>query len=72
VAEQRLERARLFLWKRQMNVTEAAFAVGYSSLSHFAKIFRARFGVNPHEYLAQSENSLDLAPVATGSGGRAV
>jgi AraC-like DNA-binding protein len=52
IVEQRLERARKLLWNRDMNVTEAAFAVGYSSLSHFAKIFRDKFGVNPHEYLA--------------------
>ncbi|MUM78838.1 helix-turn-helix domain-containing protein [Pseudodesulfovibrio sp. F-1] len=54
LAEQRLERACRLLWERRMNVTEAAFSVGYSSLSHFAKIFRAKFGVNPNEYLAQS------------------
>lgn len=52
IVEQRLKRARKLLWNRDMNVTEAAFAVGYSSLSHFAKIFRDKFGVNPHEYLA--------------------
>lgn len=52
IVEQRLEWARRLLWNRDMNVTEAAFAVGYSSLSHFAKIFRDKFGVSPHEYLA--------------------
>ena len=52
IVEQRLERARGLLWNNEMNVTEAAFAVGYSSLSHFAKIFRDKFGVNPHEYVA--------------------
>lgn len=50
VAEQRLERASNYLRERRMNVTEAAFAVGYSSLSHFSKIFRERFGLTPHEY----------------------
>lgn len=54
LSEQRLERARRLLCEREMNVTEAAFAVGYSSLSHFAKIFRERYGVNPHEYMAQA------------------
>jgi AraC-like DNA-binding protein len=54
LAEQRLELARQFLCEGRMNVTEVACAVGYSSLSHFAKIFRTKFGVNPHEYMAQS------------------
>lgn len=62
LAEQRLEVARQLLYERQMNVTEAAFAVGYSSLSHFAKIFRSKFGVNPHEYMASSESTF-AAPV---------
>ncbi len=59
LSEKRLERARYLLRERQMNVTEAAFAVGYSSLSHFAKIFRARFGVNPHEFLVQEDGCLE-------------
>jgi AraC family transcriptional activator of pyochelin receptor len=59
LAEQRLEMARRLLRERQTNVTEAAFAAGYSSLSHFAKIFRAKFGVNPREYLAESENCFE-------------
>ena len=52
LADQRLEKARSLLYERQMNVSEAAFSVGYSSLSHFAKIFRTKYGVSPHEYMA--------------------
>lgn len=54
LADQRLEKARSLLCERKMNVSEAAYAVGYSSLSHFAKIFRTKFGVTPHEYLAEA------------------
>ena len=43
----RLEKARHLIASRQCNVTEAAFTVGYSSLSHFCKTFRDEFGVNP-------------------------
>ena len=43
----RLEKARDLIASRQCNVTEAAFSVGYSSLSHFSKAFREAFGMNP-------------------------
>ncbi len=58
IAEQRLETARQLLMEKRMNVTEAAFAVGYANLSHFAKIFRDKFGVNPHEFLSASESRI--------------
>lgn len=43
----RLERAAELLRSGRVNVTEAAMAVGYSSLSHFSKAFAAMFGVCP-------------------------
>jgi AraC-like DNA-binding protein len=43
----RLERAAELLGSGQCNVTEAAMAVGYSSLSHFSKAFAERFGQCP-------------------------
>ena len=43
----RLEKARNLIASHECNVTEAAFSVGYSSLSHFTKSFREAFGVNP-------------------------
>jgi AraC-like DNA-binding protein len=43
----RLEKARDLIASHECNVTEAAFSVGYSSLSHFTKAFREEFGVNP-------------------------
>jgi AraC-like DNA-binding protein len=36
------------------NVTEAALAVGYSSLSHFAKAFEAEKGMVPSRFLRPS------------------
>jgi AraC-like DNA-binding protein len=41
----RLERAAELLRSGRSNVTEAAIAVGYSSLSHFSKAFAEMFGV---------------------------
>ena len=43
----RLERAAELLRSGRTNVTEAAMAVGYSSLSHFSKAFAEMFGVCP-------------------------
>lgn len=43
----RLDLAASRLRSGKFNVTEAAFSVGYSSLSHFSKAFAARFGHCP-------------------------
>lgn len=43
----RLERAAELLRLGECNVTEAAMAVGYSSLSHFSKAFAEMFGACP-------------------------
>ncbi len=46
----RLERAAKLLREGRHNVTEAAMAVGYSSLSHFSKAFWEAFGCCPGLY----------------------
>ncbi len=46
----RLERAERLLRSGRCNVTEAAFAVGYRSLSHFSKAFWEQFGCCPGLY----------------------
>jgi AraC family transcriptional regulator len=46
----RLERAAELLRTGQCNVTEAAFAVGYNSLSHFSTAFHEAFGCCPGLY----------------------
>ncbi|MUM78820.1 helix-turn-helix domain-containing protein [Pseudodesulfovibrio sp. F-1] len=56
LADQRLEKARNLLCEQKMNVSEVAFEVGYSSLSHFSKIFRSKYGVSPHEYMSNAGN----------------
>ena len=49
----RLHRAAELIKKGDHKITEAAFSVGYSNLSHFAKIFKKEFGVNPSQYRKQ-------------------
>lgn len=43
----RLEQARFLLEEKQINVTEAALSVGYSSLSSFIHAFSNHFGIKP-------------------------
>lgn len=52
----RLEKARDLIASNECNITEAAFSVGYSSLSHFTKIFRNTFGINPKAFAKESKN----------------
>ncbi len=46
----RLEKAKIFLNEGNMDVTEVAYSVGYSSLSHFAGVFKQYFGMLPSNY----------------------
>jgi AraC-like DNA-binding protein len=46
---QKLEAARQLLESGQANVTEVAYRVGYSNLSHFAKAFKTTFGILPSD-----------------------
>jgi AraC-like DNA-binding protein len=47
--KKRMEKAMYLLIQGQMNVTEVAMEVGYSSISHFAKAFFKEFDVNPSQ-----------------------
>ena len=51
----RLEEARTLLEKGGMNVTEAAVAVGYNSISSFSRAFSAHFGSRPMNFLKKEQ-----------------
>jgi AraC family transcriptional regulator, transcriptional activator of the genes for pyochelin and ferripyochelin receptors len=53
----RLEEARRLLEKGNMNVTEAAVAVGYNSISSFTRAFSGHFGSNPMQFMKRSRDS---------------
>ncbi len=46
----RLEKARQLLEKDGLNVTQAAYEVGYNSIPSFSKAFSVYFGINPTKY----------------------
>lgn len=72
--ECRLQKAKMLFDSGGMNVSEVAWEIGYTNLSHFSAAFRRRFGVLPKQYsraqqcakhLATS-NARTLAPAAVG------
>ncbi|WP_075602012.1 hybrid sensor histidine kinase/response regulator [Saccharicrinis aurantiacus] len=58
----RMKQASYILTNKKMNVSEVAYAIGFSSLSHFSSSFKAYYGVSPKEYVAlqnKQSNNLD-------------
>lgn len=49
IREQRFEKAFSLLEAGKHNVSETAFAVGYTNVSHFSKTFKERFGIIPRD-----------------------
>ena len=45
----KLERARHLLVQTEMSVTDIALACGFASASHFARVYRSRFGISPSQ-----------------------
>lgn len=50
LVQRRLEHAAQLLHNPAMNVTEVAFESGFEDVSHFSRVFKARFGVPPLAY----------------------
>lgn len=53
VRRMRMQEARLLLEKGQANVSEAAYRVGYTNVSHFASQFHKAFGSSPGEFMSR-------------------
>lgn len=53
VRRMRMQEARLLLEKGQANVSEAAYRVGYTNVSHFASQFHKAFGSSPGEFMTR-------------------
>ena len=49
--EYKLRKARMFFETGEMNVSEVAWTLGYTNLSHFSAAFKKRYGVLPKKFL---------------------
>jgi AraC-like DNA-binding protein len=49
-----LKRAASLLQQKFGNISEVAYAVGFNSLTYFAKSFRNHFGQTPSEFLSET------------------
>lgn len=61
--EYRLRKARQLLDDGAMNVSEVAWAIGYTNVSHFGAAYKKRYGVLPKKYL-QSKHVFHAATVS--------
>ncbi|MCG8460149.1 MAG: helix-turn-helix transcriptional regulator [Holophagales bacterium] len=55
ILRSRLERASTLLRLGDLSVTSVAFEVGFKSVSHFSRAFRAHFGLAPSQWRARGE-----------------
>ena len=60
----RIHRAAALLAQPGSNVTDAAFAVGFESLSHFNAVFRAFMGMAPKQYAQNASRQTSRRPGA--------
>ena len=53
INSERVKMARKLLVGQKLNVTDVSFKLGYSSLSHFIKLFKEHTGTTPKQYQLQ-------------------
>jgi AraC-like DNA-binding protein len=56
----RIEAAKSLMREKEMNVTEACFAVGFNDVSYFTRVFRTLQGVTPSTYRKGLSGTLRL------------
>lgn len=55
----RLEQAARLLKERHVNVSQVAYALGFTNTAHFSKVFKQHFGVSPSEYGRRENESAE-------------
>ncbi|MBP1619113.1 MAG: tmoS 12 [Bacteroidetes bacterium] len=56
----RLKQAAILLKEKKTNISQIAYAVGFSNQTHFSTVFKNFYGVSPSEYIAQEDQSFEL------------
>lgn len=57
INQERIKKACTLLQNESLNVTEVCFRLGYSSLSHFIKLFKEHTGITPKQYQLKKLNT---------------
>lgn len=60
IRKYRIKKASLLLKNKEGNISEIMYDVGFSSLSYFAKCFKAEFGVSPKEYQQRESKGVEF------------
>ncbi|MDQ2657653.1 MAG: response regulator, partial [Bacteroidota bacterium] len=60
IRKYRIKKASLLLKNKQGNISEIMYDVGFSSLSYFAKCFKAEFGISPKEYQQRESKEVEF------------
>jgi len=58
--EHQMQQARLLFEQGELNVSQVAWTVGYTNVSHFSAAFKKRFGVLPKTFLKSARVSIPL------------
>ncbi len=56
IQKYKVERGREMLLKGELNVSEVAYATGFSDPGYFSKVFKKHFEVSPKDFLADRQN----------------
>ena len=55
----RMKQAAYLLTTQKTNISEVAYAVGFTNLSHFSKSFKVYYGVSPKEYIIKQHKNIE-------------
>lgn len=67
IRKERMRHAAMMLSKKDVAVSEVAYATGFSTLSHFSTCFREHFGMSPTRYAALRQGASVETPPASGN-----
>ncbi len=56
INQKRIDRARVMLGRNRKNVTDVSFELGFSSVSHFIKLFKSLTGTTPKQFQLEKAN----------------